>query len=414
MGVMPKDDFQRFASQRFLRTVDAGLLKAFFSRHAIPVERLDLNLLDTAPIEGRAAITHYLLHTPKRDCPESLTGDLHRIDRLGRPQGQDALLQEARRQMVVLLPPEAVVVANPRNLALRAFIEHPTVFEEAENAIAFLQPPSVDEFIAPEDGIVAEVGPEQIRDLVARAREIFSADLRGEFCEAFTHEDGDEVHVSIRHLAPLTITEVLEENQKRIRSFQEIDNAVLAYSAIDGRLKVWGCPKSNRARLARAFAEIALERPGLFNAPSAQRLYTLETVERTGGGFAFRHGHDDGIAKVAIYEVQVNRMMVGPRGTQKVALSSIVRDPFGNALKALHASQAGVAYGEGGWRIAHLIIKITLKSDGPRPPVISVRIKPHATLSFPRQRHQRRVMDLLRMNGMLCDRDPASAALAAQ
>ena len=411
---MPNDDFQRFASQRFLRTVDPGLLREFFLRHAIPEDRLDLSLLETAPDEGRAAITHYLLHTPKHECPESLTADLHRIERLGRALGQDALLQEARRQGIELVPAEAQAKVNPRNLALRAFIEQSAVFEEAENALAFLQPQSVDEFIAPEEGIIADIGPERIRDLTARAREIFRADLRGEFCEATTYEDGDDVNVSIRHGATLTIAEVIEDNRKRIRSFQEIDNAVLAYSAIDGRLKVWGCAKSSRLALARAFAEIVLDSPGLFNAPTARRLYTLERVEQAGGRFAFRHGHDDGIAKVMIYEAQVNRMMAGPRGGQKVAFSLTARDPFGDALRALHASRTDIAYGDGGWRLAQMVIKIVLKSDRPRPPMIAVKIKPHSTLGFPRQRHQHRVMELLRMNGMLCDREPASAAIAAE
>jgi hypothetical protein len=410
---MPNDDFQRFANPRFLRTVDAGLLKEFFLRHEIPPGQLDLSLLDTAPDAGRAAITHYLLHTPKHECAESLTWDLHRIEGLGRPVGQDALLQEARRLAIELVPAEAQAKLSPRNLALLAFIEFPAIFEAAENTLTFLQPQSVEEFVAPEEGIVADMDAEHIAALLARAREIFRADLRGEFCEAHTYEDGSEIHVSIRHGAVLTVAEVIEGNRKRIRSFQEIDNAVLAYSANEGRLKIWGCSKSNRLALARAFSDVILDNPDLFNAPAARRLYTLERVEQAGGGFVFRHGHDDGIAKVLIYEAQVNRMMAGRRGAQRVALSLIARDPFGAALKALHSSRDDIVYGDGGWRLAHLVLKIELKSDKPRPPTIAVKIKPDSTLSFPRQRHQRRVMDLLRMNGMLCEREPASLAVAA-
>jgi hypothetical protein len=410
---MPNDDFQRFASPRFLRTVDAGLLKEFFLRHKIPADQLDLTLLDTAPEQGRAAVTHYLLYTPKNACPESLAADLHRIERLGRPAGQDALLQEARRRRVELVQAEPAATINPRNLALLAFVHFAEVFEEAENALSFLQPASVDEFIASDEGITADLDPEHVQYLVARAREIFKADLRGEFCEAVTFADGDEAHILIRHGAALTTTEVLENGHRRIRSFQEVDAAVLAYSEMEGRLKVWGCSKSNRLALARAFAEIVLERPGLFSTPAARHLYTLDRVEQAGRSFAFRHGHDDGIAKVMIYEAQVNRMMAGPRGAQKVALSLIARDPFGHALTALHASRPDIAYGDGGWRLAYLVLKIELKSDKPRPPTIAVKIKPDSTLSFQRQRHQRRVMDLLRMNGMLCEREPPSIAIAA-
>lgn len=241
-----RDDYQRFANLRFLRTVDPDLLKRFFERHAIPADALDLGLLVSDPDKGREAVATYLLRTPKDQCPESLTADLHRIERLGRPVGQEALLQEARRRGVELVPPEALSKTSARNLALRAFINHPEVFEDAENGLAFLQPPSVMEFVAPEEGIPADLSEDRLRALEAHARAIFQADLRGEFCEAMTYHDGDEVHVSIRHGAALTITEVVEGSRKRIRSFREIDNAVLAYSAIDGRLKVWGCSKSSR------------------------------------------------------------------------------------------------------------------------------------------------------------------------
>lgn len=411
---MSKDDFQRFASQRFLRTVEPGLLHAFFDRYGISTDRLDLTLLQATPDEGRSAVSAYLLHTPKTEIPESLTADLHRIERLGKPVGQEALLQEARRRGIELVPPEAFSKTNPRNLALRAFINHPEVFEDAENGLAFLQPQSVMEFVAPEEGIPADLSEERLRVLEAHARTIFQADLRGEFCEAITYQDGDEMHVSIRHGAALTITEVLEGSRKRIRSFREIDNAVLAYSAIDGRLKVWGCGKASRTALAKAFAEVALDRPGLFSAVASRRLYTLGPAEAAGAAFEFRHRHDPGIARIQIYEAQANRVVVTKSGREKVVRSLTARESDGNALQALHESRPEITYQFGGWRLAHLMIKITLVAEGPRPPVITVKIKPHDTLSFPRQRHQQRVMKLLAMNEMLCEREPSRPALAAE
>lgn len=411
---MSKDDFQRFANQRFLRTVEPRLLHAFFDRYGIPADRLDLTLLDTAAEAGRLAVCEYLLQTPKDEIPESLTADLHRIERLCKPVGQEALLQEARRRGVALVPPDALSRTNPRNLALRAFITQPEVFDEAENGLAFLQPPAVMEFVAPEEGIPADVSDDRLRVLEAHARAIFEADLRGEFCEALAYHDGDEVKVSIRHGAALTITEILVGNRQHIRSFREIDNAVLAYSAMDGRLKVWGCSKSSRTALAKAFAEVMLDSPGLFNAVSARRLYTLGAVERAGGAFQFRHGHDAGIAKVQIYEAQANKVAVGRSGREKILRSLIAREPDGNALQALHESRPEISYQSGAWRLAHLVFKITLVAESPRPPVITVKLKPGDTLSFPRQRHQRRVMALLAMNEMLCEREPAHIAIAAE
>jgi len=411
---MSKDDFQRFASQRFLRTVEPGLLRAFFDRYGIAPDRLDLSLLETAPDEGRAALTAYLLHEPKKDVPESLTADLHRIERLGKPIGQEALLQEAKRRSVELVPPALLAKTGTRSLALRAFINHPEVFEDAENGLAFLQPQAVMEFVAPEEGIAADVSDDRLRTLESHAKAIFQAELRDEFCEALPYQDGDDVKVSNRHGAVLTITEVLEGRRKRIRSFREIDNAVLAYSAMDGRLKIWGCSKASRPALAKAFAEVILDSPGLFSAASSRRLYTLKAVERDGAAFQFRHGHDAGIAEIQIYEAQANKVAVGKGGREKVMRSLIAREADGNALHVLLETRPEISFQSGSWRLAHLIFKITLKVEGPRPPVITVKIKPGDTLSFPRECHERRVMTLLAMNEMLCEREPARPALAAE
>ncbi|MCE2968973.1 MAG: hypothetical protein LW847_01880, partial [Burkholderiales bacterium] len=101
-------------------------------------------------------------------------------------------------------------------------------------------------------------------------------------------------------------------------------------------------------------------------------------------------------------------------GREKILRSLIARESDGNALQALHESRPEISYQSGDWRLAHLVIKITLNAEGPRPPVITAKIKPHDTLSFPRQRHQQRVMKLLAMNEMLCEREPARTVAAAE
>jgi hypothetical protein len=411
---MAKDDFQRFANPRFLRTVDTSLLHAFLSRYGIPDEKLDLAQLATAPDVGRAAVSDYLLRTPKGEIPETLTHDLHRVDKLGIPLGQDALLEAARRRGITIVSPDEVAKTSARCLALRAFIGHPDLFEEAEAGLAFIAPPSVAEFVATEEGIIADLSDDRLRHLQERAREIFQADLREEFCEVITYRDGGDDHILIRHGAQLTVTEVIEQGKKAIRSYREIASAVLAYSAEEGRLKVWGCAKAMRDKLARAYAEIVLDSPGLFSAATSRRICTLELVEGSGGSFVFRHAHERQIDKVLIYEAQVNRLVAGRRGGQKVALSLIARDPAGDALAALHASRTDIAYGVGGWQLAHLVIKVVLRSDKPRPPVIAVKIKAPEVVSFQRHRHEKLVMDLLRANGILCAREPALAPAPAE
>lgn len=407
------DDFQKFANDRFLRTVDATLLHRFLARHSIDPAHFDAGLLLADHVAGRRALAEFL-RGPKDRCPPSLTADLHRIAKLDGAAGMDVLLQEAIRLGVVLVPDEAKATAAPRNVALRAFVDHSELFEKAEDALDFLQPLAVTEFVAPEEGIEPDLGPARIEALQAQARALFEADLRGDFCRIGTHQDGDEVHLCIRHGAPLTTTEVVEDGDEHIRSYREIEKAVLAYSAIDGRLQVWGCAKARRADIAELFADVILGRPGLFKDEDAQRLYTLEPVERSAGAFTFRHAHAPEIAEVRIYEAQVNRLAVNPRtGRQRTVRSYIVRDTEGQALQALHASLPGIVYGRG-WQLAHLVIKIVLRAPGRRQPVISVKIKPPQTVSFPRQRHQQLVMALLRRNDLVHDRESAATAVAAE
>ncbi len=106
--------------------------------------------------------------------------------------------------------------------------------------------------------------------------------------------------------------------------------------------------------------------------------------------------------------------MANPRtGKERTAFSLLARHPGGSALRLLHEGRRDIVYGDGGWRLAHLTIKVVLRTDGPHPPVITVKIKPAETVSFPRQRYQMRVMELLRRNEMLHGREPGRSALAA-
>jgi len=260
----------------------------------------------------------------------------------------------------------------------------------------------------------ADLSEPRLRDLEERARAIFQAELRDEFCKAYTYQDGDEVKISIRHGAVLTITEVVEGQRERIRSFREIDNAVMAYSAMEGRLRVWGCSKASRPTLAKAFGEVMLGRENFFNEASSKSLYTLRSVEQRAKNFKFLYHRDLGINGITIYEAQANKIALGRGGRSKTIGSLIAREPEGDALQLLLQSRPEIEFESGNWRLAHLVFKVLLETLGSRPTTITVKIKPGDTLVFPRERHQRLIMDLLRMNEMLCERVPPIPALAAQ
>ena len=134
-------DFTKFANQRFLKTANWQVLGRLLSKHAAGLKDLDLELLASNPAEGRRRISEFLLG-PRDNYPETLVHDLHRIVRLDSAQGMQLILDEAARQRVVLLDPEAPATATSRDIALLAFVDHPDVFTEAEHTSVFIAPPS--------------------------------------------------------------------------------------------------------------------------------------------------------------------------------------------------------------------------------------------------------------------------------
>lgn len=409
-----QNDYAKFANQRFLKTVNWEVLGRLLAKHAEQLPKRDLTLLATNAAEGRRKVAEFLLG-PREDYPESLVHDLHRIVRLDSRQGMQLILDEAERQKVVIMAPGERATVTPRDIALIAFVDHPEVFAEAEHTAVFVPPPSVSEFNAREEGVTPEVTTDTLEALRLAVADLFAADLRGKYCRVRPYEDEGELCIAIRHGAPPVSTEVIKGEKDSVIGFQEIDTAVISYAELTGRLTVWGCIKKRRADLAEAFAHHILGRPGLFKAADAQRLYTLEPLERSAASFAFRKGDDEEIDRILIVEAQANRVTTNLKtGREKTLFSLTSRDPSGNALNLLHQSRTDIVYGDNAWRLGHITARVVLKTQGGRAPTITVKIKPDDSLSFQRSRHKKRVMALLAVNNLVHARQSGEAALAAE
>ena len=407
-------DFTKFANQRFLKTVNWEILGKLLTKHRAGLKNLDLDDLLADEAEGRKRIADYLLGS-KESYPDGLIQDLHRIVRLDSPTGMRLLQEEAERQGVVIIDPSECPTATPRDYALVAFVEFPGVFKEAEHTSVFIAPPSVTEFDAGEDGIAASVTKEALEALRVRASGIFATDLRGKFCRVRDYVDDGELCIAVRHGAPPVSTEVIRGDEDEVIGFQEVDTAVISFVESTGRLTVWGCAKKRRGDLAEAFATEILERPGVFKAASSQNLYTLAPVENSQGSFRFRIGDLDQIARVEITEAQANRVSTNIRTKREKTLFSVrVKDSEGSALRRLHESRTDISYGDNAWRLDHIIARIVLKTPSGRAPTISVTIKPPGSASFPRVRHKKLVMALLKLNALTNDRRAIATALAAE
>jgi hypothetical protein len=157
-----------------------------------------------------------------------------------------------------------------------------------------------------------------------------------------------------------------------------------------------------------------LGRPGFFAAEGAQDLYTLEPIERNGPDFRFHHAFDRGIRQVRIIEAQAGRP--GPEGRFGEAISGsrfVARDARTCALAQLAEIMRGERLGTD-WRLQHVVIRIALEAGSERPEQLTTKIKPPAKAVFPRHRYEERVLNLLRLNGLVRDRFSDISLVAAE
>lgn len=411
-------DLKKFVNARFIRTVDLGLLTRVFERHGLALTDISSATLFGDPDSTRLH-TDLLAFLARSDevCPDALVSDLHRIAELGTAEGLEILLQEAGRSQVRVVTCSGAEERDedPKHVALRMFLDHPDVFNAASDMATYRSRTSLSEFVGEEEGVEAVVDETSMPAFEQAAGALFAADLRGNYCRVGTYEDGDEVVLIVTYGAYYSTHPVLtKDHREEIPSFRMLEQAVLAYDASRGLLKVGGVSQSRRVDMADLFATHFLKKPEFFAAEDAQNLYTLESIERAGFDFVFEHRYDPTIARVRITEIGVDAVQVDPStGKQKVAYSLILRDKADRSLARLGPHLLGERLGLM-WKISHIGIKVHFRTEGARDRVVPVKIKPPRAAIFKRQAYEARIMTLLRKNGLLHDRNAASASVAAE
>lgn len=410
-------NLKKFVNPKFIRTADLALMQRLMERHENDLKRFDLALFQSEPDSARAGL-HAFFAGPQDGYPEGLISDLHRIAELGNTHGLQLLLEQARRNGVQIAAAKdddsPGAKQDPKGVALAIFLDHPVVFNAAADMLSYTTLSSFSEFAGSEEGIEVQIDDETCGGFQRDAERLLEADLRGRFCRIGWYDDDDEINVVVTHGAPLTTTEVIEAGADRVISFREAEHAVLSYVAATGRLKVGGFAKSRRAELAEIFAATMLNRPGFFSAPDAQNLYTLAPIERAGFGFIFNHAFDPGISRVQIVEVQVDRLgTVSRSGETRTFWSHVTRDNRDNALARMGEVLRGTRFGDD-WRLNNVVIRVYLDIGAAKPMKLTVKLKPPDVAMFKRHRFEARILTLLRLNGLVNDREPDQAAVAAE
>lgn len=409
-------DLKKFVNPKFTRTIDLALMRRLMVRHQAALRGFDLATLDVGAPTAREALQGFFAG-PQENYPPGLVADLHRIAELGNANGLRLLQEQAGRLGLPILPEQGdgdEERQDPKHVALRMFLDQPGVFDAASDMLALIAHASLAEFAGVEEGVEPLIDDRSKAEFERAASAMFEADLRGRYCRVGWYEDDDEINLVVAHGSTFTTTQVVEEDGERVISFRATEHAVLSYSSAAGRLKIGGVSKARRAEVAELFARTMLQRPAFFAAPDAQNLYTLQLIERAGFGFIFNHDFDPGIQRVQIVEAQVDRIGLDPRsGHVRTFWSHVTRDNRDNALARLGETMRGVRFGAD-WRLNHLVLRVYISTGSPKPTKLSIKLKPPDLAMFKRHRFEGRIMTLLRRNGLVNDREPLQAAVAAE
>jgi len=410
-------DLKRFVNPRFVRTVDPNLMARLLQRHPNVMLGFDVATLRGDTAIARERLHAFLTHGDER-CAEGLIADLHRIAELGNADGLRLLLDQAARLGMEIKPEGepggGACEQDPKHVALRVFLDHPTVFDAASDMLALTARSSVTEFAGLREGIEADLSDGARAAFETAAAKMFEADHCGRYCRVGWYEDADTVNLVLTHGSIVRTAAILRGDEERLVSYRAAENAVLSYSAATGHIRIGGGTPLRRSALAELFADKMLGRSGFFAGPDAQNLYTLAPIERVGCGFAFTHAFDPAIRRVRIVEAQADQLSLDPfTGSMRLVSTSVARDGDGHALDRLGETMRSRSFGPG-WRLRHIVIRVSIDAEAGRPGQVTARIRPPASVVFNRHRFEDRIMTLLRRNGLVHDRYAYSAAFAAE
>jgi len=348
-----------------------------------------------------------------------IIADLHRVAELGTGEGMQIILNEARRQGVVLHPaPEtddedaAPVKHEAKHVALHTYLHHHRVFEAAADFQALRAPSAMAEFRGPERDIDADLTEASKSAFQAAIVKLLAQDLHGDYCRLGPYEEEGEINLVVSHGAPVTTTPVVAGDREEIITLRAVKYAALRYSPAEGLLRIGGVAKARQADVAEIFAAHILARPGFFSGKDARDLYTLDPISEAGPDFGFEHRHDDRIKEVRIVAAAAD-LFEWDEDEQKwrYVRTWESKDASGAALRHFRSSE--VRFGRG-WRLGEITFRVFFKTDSKRPAQVTVRLKPPGTLAFRRTRFERAIHALVARNGLEKDRDAGLVLEAAE
>jgi len=395
-------DVKRFASKKFISTVDLDLLRRFLEAYRKQIS-LDIDALCEDNEKTRALLFDYFVKADEHYPPQMLD-DLHRIAELSTEAGARHLRHRAELAVVEIIPAHELenddgLQFNPRYLALRAFLDQPDIFEAALDWVAFDDQRSPAEFVGADENVKPHLGKEAREAFKQQVGEFFRDRYQGRYCEVRSYDDEDGVYILVAHGKQPVSTLVVIQDKERPLTFREIKQDLLIYHQATGRLKVTASNEEERERLCAIFAATILGKPKSFEHDDCRRLYTLDPIAQAGAAFRLNGEWDPDLAEAAVIEIQFyNQLRGGWIVTIRDAKDAIARlyekCPETNLREA---------------QINYVRIRFTFWVRG-RKRRKTVKIKPPSLASFNRTSLEAKVMEHLRRNGFCLSRHAAAAA----
>ena len=408
-------NLRKFVNPKFLKTCDLPLMRRLMSRYVSDAGSIDLSVFDQKPDAVRDALRKFF-EGPESSYPRALTADLHRIAALGTRRGMRLLLERAKAIGVVLEPSSGsddITKADPKYVALLSFLHHDEVFLAASDLLALEITTALTELAGEAMDTAPKLDADTKKGFEAAARRLFAADMMGSYCRVGWYEDGDETKIVIVHGIEIAVEWIVDKGKEKVISFRPLGTALISYNPVDGRLKIGGLDKAQRAPMADLFASEMLGKPNFFSRADARDLYTLAPVEKAGFGFQFDHQFDPGIRNVKVFEARADYMPANNSGKRRNAQWSVLVKDRSNALKRM-GQATKVSFGPNAYRLVHLGFRVEFESERKPHPKVTVMVKPPETAAFKRELFEGRIMQLLRRNGLCLERQLDQNAVAAE
>jgi hypothetical protein len=387
-------EVQRFVNKTFFCTVDWGLLGRFLQRYEGQIG-IDLGELGEDGAADRERVFEYFAAADEK-YPLQMMDDLHRISALSCEVGMTLLRQRADAAGVELIPSEEIETANgmhlnSRYLALRAFLDHREIFDDAVDWLAFRDRKSPGEFAGAEEGVPLHWTEEARVTFEERAAAFFNARYKGNYCRVRWYLDDDGVNLVVVHGKEPVTTIAIEDDEERPLTFREMRQDTIVYDQQAGRAKVTASGDEEKQQLCDIFAATMLGRPTFFQTDGSRDLYTLERVVQEGPMFQLDGEWDPTLLGAKVTEIQVDD---GARGGWAIT----VRDPI-DAVSKLFEICPELDLTPPDTRVNYVKVRFTF-SMGTKKRKKTVKIKPPSVASFDRSSLEAQVLEHLKRNGL--------------